>query len=67
MEMLSYADVFNAHSLLEPCCDILRQHGDLIGTDRFKNFLKDHSDMAHDVGSKSLFANGGRTSIKALL
>ena len=52
MEVLSYVDVFNAHLLLEPCCDLLRHHHDLIGTDRFRKFQKAHSDMAFDVVRK---------------
>ena len=49
MEVLSYAAVFNADSLVEPCCELLRCQRDLIATDRFKKFQKDHFDMGVDV------------------
>ena len=39
VEVLSCAAMFNSHSLQERCCDILRNRRDLIGTERFKNFL----------------------------
>ena len=67
MEVLSYADVFNAHSLLEPCCDLLRQNRDLIGADRFKNFQKAHIDMAFDVVRKSFIVNGVHTVYQFLV